>query len=954
MYKKIFKNLREQIKQPKPIVRSHEQENDFKSTSITPTSVMGKSEELRKAPSVSEGYGDVSLGRDLEGDLPKRYSYKKTIKTRNGNAVHIFHDDLEQPSRTIFTITDNNKKHGKPISQLEVDHEGSEGQGAQSQLAWTHENHRGGGLNSDLHRLATRHFGTLHSDERLSPASHNIWSKMNNKDIKTKLRGQDDINTFHTAKWIGKSELAKGSLQSRTPYNPNQESVDDRVHTEGWTTGNENFYRDDIPQMKDDNSRVRALHKLHGSTQVKKHPKTGERMFLLHRGMGADEIDHDDLSSWTPSYDIASSFASDYGGNVKSAWIPESQIHHIPKQIGSKISNQTGVPSFTSAQAHDKAKKVIENTKKVSAAQFPNEHEVIVKRHKLIGANYKPSEALQMNPKDVNERINAKAKFEKQGMVSPRTGQDMKAKEWNEMAMRVKKLNEPEKLAASEGENNDLNKGLSSMIASAGLAASLATNPQLPPQENVKPRTEYVTNQQKEVKAPSREFGTQPEDHFLHNIKQVETSGGTNTNHPQITYGMHKGTSAIGNYALMPHTIKEIARRHRLEGGKDPKILAVKKMNPKQIKAHVEGNPEVELELARTLARHVIKRHGNNTPNSAYAWKYGHNMPSSKINQQKRDNDIYVQKFNTLSQGKETQGLKPYRNMAMDKKEKIDLKKPFVSEAQEKFAYANPEKFGGKKEIKEWQEKTPKKLPKKLSKNEKNDLKKAPVVLQDYISDRIGREDLTQIVDQDIPVQKQKITTKQMKNGLYHHVQVGTSGYSHALSTSQDPSDLNSYVAQVGVDKVKEGNAIYNSQVHKDHKGKGYGKQLYLGVLAHHGELHSDHQVTNRSNKVWQGLANNPHTIEHKLGETARVSDVENVNESPRHYVKVNKESLSNDIYEQPKKLAASERDVSDLNKATTTATLAPLTPENLSSKMVNLSKSKEKKKYFNKYFKKK
>jgi hypothetical protein len=48
------------------------------------------------------------------------------------------------------------------------------------------------------------------------------------------------------------------------------------------------------------------------------------------------------------------------------------------------------------------------------------------------------------------------------------------------------------------------------------------------------------------------------------------------------------------------------------------------------------------------------------------------------------------------------------------------LEKPFTSKAQRKFAYANPEKFGGKEGIKEWESKTPKKLPEKVKKSQQD------------------------------------------------------------------------------------------------------------------------------------------------------------------------------------------------------------------------------------------
>jgi hypothetical protein len=45
------------------------------------------------------------------------------------------------------------------------------------------------------------------------------------------------------------------------------------------------------------------------------------------------------------------------------------------------------------------------------------------------------------------------------------------------------------------------------------------------------------------------------------------------------------------------------------------------------------------------------------------------------------------------------------------------LEKPFKSKSQRKFAYANPEKFGGKEGVKEWESKTPKNIPEKIEKN---------------------------------------------------------------------------------------------------------------------------------------------------------------------------------------------------------------------------------------------
>lgn len=44
---------------------------------------------------------------------------------------------------------------------------------------------------------------------------------------------------------------------------------------------------------------------------------------------------------------------------------------------------------------------------------------------------------------------------------------------------------------------------------------------------------------------------------------------------------------------------------------------------------------------------------------------------------------------------------------------------PFKSKAQERFAYANPEKFGGEEGLAEWQSETPSSLPEKKKKSNK-------------------------------------------------------------------------------------------------------------------------------------------------------------------------------------------------------------------------------------------
>lgn len=144
--------------------------------------------------------------------------------------------------------------------------------------------------------------------------------------------------------------LVKGAMKRVAPFNPAQVSNWTKASTNRWTAEERN--RDQVEPLEDE-ARVRALHKLTGATQVKRHPQTGERMFLLHRGMGGDEhkkvtanpgfITHDQMSSWTPRHQEAAAhgggYAAEEGGDVTyfntvSAWVPERAIHSVPKQLG--------------------------------------------------------------------------------------------------------------------------------------------------------------------------------------------------------------------------------------------------------------------------------------------------------------------------------------------------------------------------------------------------------------------------------------------------------------------------------------------------------------------------------------------------------------------------------------------------------------------------------------------
>jgi hypothetical protein len=225
---------------------------------------------------------------------------------------------------------------------------------------------------------------------------------------------------------LAKHFLGKGSLQRRNPFNPNSIPDTERKAVEAWTSGFAISPDKILAAPKE--AIDRGVHKLHGRTSVRKNPATGEREFLLHRGMrpsqSADFQNGGAMrnTSWTPSYEAAKGFASDYlreeqddtdwvkqyqtqygrdldlsKPHIHSAWIPESKILHIPNTIGQKGHGHSDDPTWDKDQKPSKTLRY-------------REHEVIVTPHQMaIESNPEKHIKLPHTEGSLHERINSRA-----------------------------------------------------------------------------------------------------------------------------------------------------------------------------------------------------------------------------------------------------------------------------------------------------------------------------------------------------------------------------------------------------------------------------------------------------------------------------------------------------------------------------------------------------------------
>ena len=135
-------------------------------------------------------------------------------------------------------------------------------------------------------------------------------------------------------------------------------------------------------------------------------------------------------------------------------------------------------------------------------------------------------------------------------------------------------------------------------------------------------------------------------DSFLNTIGQIESSGGENLNHEEIQNGMHKGHRAAGTYGLMPNTISETLNRMRLSGEINPELQSLQGLDPAQLKATVESNPDIEQQLAKFVARRALNRQNLDQEKAAYSWFQGHNLSPQEIEERNYKEHDYVKKFN--------------------------------------------------------------------------------------------------------------------------------------------------------------------------------------------------------------------------------------------------------------------------------------------------------------------
>ena len=225
--------------------------------------------------------------------------------------------------------------------------------------------------------------------------------------------------------------LAKGSLQRKNPFNPqSKENKATQAQQRSWSHDEEDTARQTLPKMEG-SAKLRALNKLAAKTHVRKDPSTGERLFLMHRGMGVEELkgsnsngvaqyEKGTRTSWTPDLKVAGDFgtpspaapSSEKRGKI-SAWIPESALVHSVNQFNSpkkikKINDYKDQPRDEKQRERDFSRSLTERDEQEWVVEHnqPFQH-----AHPRFMARMEENKALASGPlpRDPKEKTNYRA-----------------------------------------------------------------------------------------------------------------------------------------------------------------------------------------------------------------------------------------------------------------------------------------------------------------------------------------------------------------------------------------------------------------------------------------------------------------------------------------------------------------------------------------------------------------
>ncbi|MEO0271687.1 MAG: hypothetical protein ABIM30_01185 [candidate division WOR-3 bacterium] len=126
-------------------------------------------------------------------------------------------------------------------------------------------------------------------------------------------------------------------------------------------------------------------------------------------------------------------------------------------------------------------------------------------------------------------------------------------------------------------------------------------------------------------------------------LSDLESSGGTNTDHKTVEKGIHEGHTAFGTFGLMLNTAKEMVNRKKIKDKKDLQILDMS--SDDEYHKFMSNNPDKYNEYVNRLVDHVWTRSEEDIPIAATMWHYGHNLRKERADKILKKNNKYFERI---------------------------------------------------------------------------------------------------------------------------------------------------------------------------------------------------------------------------------------------------------------------------------------------------------------------
>ena len=170
------------------------------------------------------------------------------------------------------------------------------------------------------------------------------------------------------------------------------------------------------------------------------------------------------------------------------------------------------------------------------------------------------------------------------------------------------------------GLAESMTKGAIRNAVAGGMAAAAMMMP-TKTDDTVFQQRDNKINIQADVK-PIIERMDKDKEHHLRVIAQVESSGGKDLDHVPVNTNMHRGTSALGKYGIMPLTIKETIERHPDLRDKFGHVVG---KDLRQVASIAQENPEIVEHVASRFYDKLRRRYGNDIAKIGFSWNQGQN-----------------------------------------------------------------------------------------------------------------------------------------------------------------------------------------------------------------------------------------------------------------------------------------------------------------------------------------